>query len=135
MCKGKGFDGNKKIKGRKRSIVVDKQGRILDVKIVPANQHDTIIGTLSIKSVLKKFPSIKRIAFDKGYRGTTTEFIKKTGRKALLCPPIRFVVERTFAWLNNFRRLSKDYEVLAESARDFIYLANISLCLKKIICY
>lgn len=94
-----------------------------------------MIGGKLVQSAIKKFPSIKNISFDKGYRGTTVEFIKIFGRKPLLCSPVRFVVERTFAWLNNFRRLSKDYEVLVASARDFIYLANISLCLKKMINY
>lgn len=69
-CEAKGFDGNKKVKGRKRHISTDTQGRLLHAEVHAANNGDTIMGTVVAKATVKKFKSVKTFSVDMGYRGT-----------------------------------------------------------------
>jgi putative transposase len=117
----------KKIKGRKRHIVVDKQGHLLHIKVHEANVHDTVGGCIFFEDALRKYPSLKGVCADAGYRKTMEEFVRDSLEKtigvseriqpgwALIAK--RWIVERTFAWLNHFRRLSKDYEIAAVTAK------------------
>lgn len=117
----RGMDGGKKIKGRKRHIVTDTQGHLLHVKVHAANTHDTVAGCEVFEKALEKYPSLKGVCADAGYRKTCVEFVinvlKKTIEISERITPgwavlaKRWVVERTFAWLNHCRRLSKDYEI------------------------
>lgn len=135
--------GGKKIKGRKRHIVVDTMGNLLGVVVHAANAHDTIMGLLPLLMAYKLYPTIKAVNADAGYRGTfeeeawecfylpvdITEKIKPGSWEIL---PKRWVVERTFAWLNNSRRLSKDYEITTTSAEAFIKISHIRTLLKRL---
>jgi putative transposase len=88
-----------------------------------------------------KYPSLKAFSGDAGYRGTAVEFTseklgmtlhfseKIEGKWAVL--PKRWVVERTFSWLDNFRRLSKDFEILPATAENMIRIAMLKLTLAK----
>jgi putative transposase len=72
----KGFDGGKKVKGKKRHIEVDIMGNLLAVKVHAANIHDTKSGIDSAKIALDKYPSIKKFCGDNGYRKTFIENVK-----------------------------------------------------------
>ena len=79
--------------------------------------------------------------FDAGYRGTTINYVKNilgeiaeissriTDSLAIL--PMRWIVERTFSWLNGCRRLSKDYEISISSEENFIMIAHSMILLKR----
>ena len=132
----------KKIKGRKRHIVTDTQGHILHIKVHAANIHDTVSGCEVFKSALKKYPSIKGLSADAGYRKTMENFVKQTLDKSIeirqrITPgwsllAKRWIVERTFSWLNGYRRLSKDVEITVQSAENMIMIAHIALLAKRL---
>lgn len=135
--------GGKKVKGRKRHIVTDTQGHLLHIQVHAANIHDTNGGCDVFDRVKEKFPLIKGFSADEGYRGTSKAHVEKTmklkmeiSRKikdewAVLAK--RWVVERTFAWGNNFRRLSKDFEILTGSAENLFRIAMIQVILHRVI--
>ena len=132
----------KKIKGRKRHIVTDKSGNLLHIKVHAANQHDTIAGVQVFEEACKKYPSLKGVSVDAGYRGTTVNHVEKIMKKIVevsekitpdwIVLPARWVVERTFAWFNGFRRLAKDYEISIAAAENFVRIAHISILLPRV---
>jgi len=141
----KGFDGNKKIKGRKRHIVIDSLGCVLAVIVHAANQHDSKGGIDLFKELFSlKYNRLFKIIGDGGYRGyqlfSTTallfgwmvEIFTINKSKEFVVIPQRWKVERTFAWFNWDRRLSKDYECETDSAAAFVYISNIHRLIKKI---
>ena len=112
----------KKIKGRKRHIVVDSMGNLLSVKVHAANIHDTCSGIWPAELALANYPGIQKFCADAGYCGTfvdtmkekfqmAVDVVKRSASRNWQILPRRWIVERTFAWLNNYRRLSKDYEI------------------------
>ena len=137
----RGIDGGKKVKGHKRHILVDIMGNLLHVEVHAANISDTKAAGNLLARAVEKYPSIKAFSGDAGYCGTAVLFAEETlglplhiSRKikdgwAVL--PKRWVVERTFSWLNNFRRLSKDYEILTATSENMIRIAMIKLTLAK----
>ena len=139
----RGIDGGKKVKGRKRHIVTDTQGHLLHIKTHAANIHDTVAGQIVFYEACQKYPTIKGVSADSGYRGTTEDFIVKIMKKSINISkkissgwsilPKRWVVERTFAWLNPFRRLSKDFEILASSAENYIMIAHSMLLINRLV--
>ncbi|MEO7000812.1 MAG: IS5 family transposase [Ktedonobacterales bacterium] len=165
----RGYDGGKKVTGRKRHLLVDTQGLLLAVTVHPANIMDRDGVTLLLDDHLpQRFPRLSHIWLDGGYNGAgkgrdwiattfgwTAEIVKHPQRRKKvwmlsdlpddqidwdrLAPPTgfqvlprRWVVERTFAWLGQNRRLSKDYEYLCETSETFIYVAMIRLMLRRI---
>ena len=94
-------------------------GNLLKIKVHAANIHDTKAGGEVFKEALKKYPTIKGCGADEGYRKTFENIVKALGKTIKISEKIkpkgwavlaqRWVVERTFAWANNSRRLSKDY--------------------------
>jgi putative transposase len=141
-CEEKGIDGGKKIKGRKRHIVTDTVGHVLNVKVHAANIHDTISGGEVFKRALEKYPTIQGVCADAGYRKTMEEFVCNVLEKSIdISQRIarewsvlakRWIVERTFAWFNHFRRLSKDYEITVKSAENMVMIAHSMLLLKRL---
>lgn len=140
-----GFDGNKKVKGIKRHIVVDKNGFLLAVMITVANVHDSKAVLLLMRTLKYFLCPIKVILADGGYRGEIIEQVKtKFGyiiqvvmrsddKKSVFKPTNkRWVVERTFAWFDNDRRLCRNYELLMESSENMVKLSAIKLLLNKI---
>jgi transposase len=131
----------KKIKGRKRHIATDTQGHLLYVKVHAANIHDTTIGGKIFENTLAKYPTLQGVCFDAGYRGTTVDYVKNVLRKSAeivsritdkwTVLPIRWVVERTFAWLNSTRRLAKDFEICTSSEENFVIIAHSMMLLKR----
>ena len=130
----------KKVKGRKRHIVTDIDGNLLKVRVHAANIHDTKGGCEVFLGALWKYPSIKAVCGDEGYRGAFADFIKSLG---LICDiserikpffeilPKRWRVERTLAWLNNYRLLSKDYEITTTSEEVDVMIAHTHTLLRR----
>jgi len=138
----RGFDAGKQVKGRKRHIVVDSVGHLLEVAVHAANIQDRD----GAKLVLVKLSDdtkrrLAKLWADGGYRGklvnwvrkhldTVLEIVKRApGTKGFVVQAKRWVVERTFAWLGRYRRLSKDYERDLVSSEGMIYLASIKTLL------
>jgi len=140
-----GYDGGKKVKGRKRHIVVDTLGNLITIIVHAANIHDTKGGRKVLQQAAEKHESIKAFSGDQGYRKTAVNFAKdvlnlslhisKRIKDTFAIMPFRWVVERTFAWLGNYRRLSKDYEKLLISEENMIRLAMIRITLRKCVVY
>ena len=136
-----GYDGNKKAKGRKRHIVTDTLGNLLEVVSHKANIHDTKAAYLVLAKVKEKYSTIKKFIGDMGYRKTAKEFSEKELQTEFeISPkikdenkvsPLRWIVERTFAWFNHYRRLSKDYEIRTLMQEGMIKLAMIRITIRK----
>jgi putative transposase len=137
-----GFDGGKRVKGRKRHIVVDTIGCVLAVAIHAANIHDSQGARLVLKKLFEGVSTIKLIWADQAYIGELIEWVmkefscqleivKKKG-KGFQVLPRRWVVERTLAWLTRYRRLVRDYEKNPDSSKAMVYIASIGIMLKKL---
>ena len=134
--------GGKKVKGRKRHIVTDTQGHLLHVKVHAANIHYTVAGCGVFDEAVEKYPSLQGVCADAGYRKTFEEFVQKVLKKtvgisARITPgwailAKRWVVERTFAWLNHFRRLAKDYEIGVQSDANNVMIAHSMLLIRRL---
>lgn len=142
----RGIDGNKKIKGRKEHIVVDTLGLPMSIVVHEANVHDSV-GCESVLETMKgRFPRLKKMLADGGYRGQ--KLIDEAKRKlgiefsVVLRPdelpkkfsvvPIRWIVERSFSWLENFRRIAMDYEFYSNTGETMVQLAFCRLMYNKI---
>ena len=175
--KERGYDGAKKVKGRKRHLLVDTQGLVLEVRVHSANVTDRDgIKLLLEPPSYDRLPRLSHLWLDAGYTGRedrgagwvekvlgwtaeivrhspkpapeevmmrwarewakegvaidVRKFMPEKGPRPFL--PKRWVVERTFAWLSQNRRMSKDYERLPESAEAFIYAAMSRLMARRL---
>lgn len=134
--------GEKKIKGRKRHIVTDILGNLLHVKVHAANIHDTKAAPNVLEETVYKHPEIKGFSADEGYKGTAVNFVEQKlqlkmeiSKKIKDCWAVlakRWIVERTLSWINNFRRMAKDFEILTLSEENFIRVAMMKIMLAKI---
>lgn len=135
--------GEKKIKGRKRHIATDIMGNLLVIKVHAANIHDTMGGCHVYQAAKNKYDNLKGACVDAGYRGTfinfvTTKYDDKVDVSQQIKPktwsilPKRWRVERTFAWANNARRLSKDYEILTSSEESVFMISHLHMLLKRL---
>jgi putative transposase len=144
MTLEKGYDGNKKVNGRKRHIITDTLGFLMAIVIHDANINDREGAKLLLKNVQHKYPRLKKIMVDQGYTGELIEWtmkvfgwvlevvVKVAGLSGFNVLPKRWVVERTFGWFNFQRRLSKDYELLPCCSEAMIRLSMIRIMLNKI---
>jgi putative transposase len=138
----RGLDGGKKVNGRKRHIAVDTLGLMLICICTAANTSDSVVGQ-KLAGILNRrnyFPRLKKILGDNAYRGVGIEFNigvsveateRKEGQKGFVPEAFRWVVERTFAWLNRQRRLVRNYEKKVIHQESMNYIANARLCLKR----
>lgn len=141
-AKDKGYDAGKKTKGRKWHIGVDVLGLLLLCRITSASIQDRDGAKLLLSVLNEKFPGLLKIWADGGYRGKLVQWVAKTfafvleiilrPTKAFKVCPWRWIVERTFGWLNWQRRLSKDYEYLPRNQQAWIYLASINYLLHRL---
>jgi transposase len=143
----KGFDGNKKINGRKRQILVDTEGLIWAVFVHAANLSDTIGGCPILEKMAKmkdRLVRLEKMLLDSGYRGTFIEKAIETleieveiaarppTEKGFVPIAKRWINERTIGWLSFYRRLSKDYEHSTRCSESMILLANCTIAIQKI---
>lgn len=140
-----GYDAGKKVKGRKRHILVDTCGHLLKVVVHSASLQDRDGAKLLLLALLPIL-SLRLLLLwaDGGYRGALVDWCKQhldafleivsppPDQKGFAVLPRRWVVERTFAWLGNYRRLSKDYEQCVRSSEGMIYLASIHTLLNRL---
>jgi putative transposase len=171
----RGYDGGKKVKGRKRHLLVDTQGLVLKAKVHAANIMDWDGIKMLLERAEVEFPRLKHLWLDAGYRGEnkgkdwvekvwgwSVELVERPPKPApkevlklwakewakegvrvdwekLLPPkgfqvlPRRWVVERTFSWIDQNRRMSKDYERLTETSEAFIYVAMSRLMARRLV--
>lgn len=137
-----GIDGGKRIKGIKRHIAVDKNGYPLGIDITTANVHDSKGAERMISNVLSDFRQVRLIKADMGYRGAFKEMHLEEFGIALECVksnygtsefvPVsgRWVVERTFSWMQIYRRMMRNYEQYLFTARYMSILALLFFMLR-----
>jgi putative transposase len=172
--KERGYDGGKRVKGRKRHLLVDTQGLVLKAKVHSAKVQDREGIKVLLDLAPDHLPRLSHLWMDAGYTGEdkgadwaekvlgwTTEIVRHPPKLApkevmrrwvrewakegvpidpakLLGPrrfgdlPRRWVVERTFSWLGQNRRMSKDYERLPESSEAFVYVAMSRLMVRRL---
>ncbi|MDA0837132.1 MAG: IS5 family transposase [Planctomycetota bacterium] len=140
----RGYDAGKKVTGRKRHILVDTLGLLLEVVVHPANIQDRDGAKLVFNKALGRFDRFQRIWADGGYAGQLVNWVKEKSmwvldivrrsedQRRFEVLPRRWVVERTFGWLGRSRRLSKDYERLTDTSEAMIQLAMTRLMLKRL---
>jgi putative transposase len=168
----RGYDGGKKVKGRKRHLLVDTQGLVLKAKVHSAKVPDQDGLRLLLESARTQISHLKHLWLDAGYEGRGKRWVEETlslsveivrkpqkpipkkvarlwaeewakeGQKVdwqkLMLPrgfqvlPRRWVVERTFSWLSQNRRMSKDYERLCATIEAFIYAAMTRLMVRRL---
>jgi len=116
---------------------------ILAVRVHAADIQDRVGAREVLKRMAGRFTRLKLIWADGGYRGQLIHWSKRTCGRAIqivkrhelnkfVVLPKRWIVERTFAWLGKYRRLSKDYETLPQSSEAMVYIAMINLMLHRI---
>ena len=138
-----GFDGGKKIKGRKRHLAVDVLGLPLAMHVSPANVHDGVGGVELLWQLEQASDRLELIRGDGHYGGYFTECAefynwkvevsKRPESKQGFVPQTqRWQVERSFGWFNFFRRLSRDYEKTKESSVTFMQIAFIDIILARL---
>ena len=142
----RGIDGNKKIKGRKEHIVVDTLGLPMSVVVHEANTHDSVGADTVIDRMKGCFPRLKKILADGGYKGQklidaarqklgadfTVVLRPDESSKKFSILPLRWIVERSFSWLENFRRIAMDYEFYSDTGEAMVQLAFCRLMYNKI---
>ncbi len=155
----RGYDGGKQIKGRKRHVLVDTEGFLLKSKVHAANIFDRDGIKLLLEEAKELFPRMAHLWLDAGYNGKekgkdwvekvlgwTAEIVKRPRRwvrvpegeepppypKGFIVLPRRWVVERSFSWVSQTRRMSKDYERLPETGEAFIYVAMSRLMVRRL---
>jgi len=154
----RGYDPGKKVKGRKRHLLVDTQGLVLRAKAHAASVFDRAGIKPLMEFVGERFPRLSHLWLDAGYNGEgkgrdwaekasgfSVEVVRPPRRwvwvpadqeppprSAFTVLPRRWVVERTFSWLDQNRRMSKDFERLPESSEAFVYIAMSRLMARRL---
>ena len=142
----RGCDWHKRVKGRKRHLLVDTLGLLLAVAVTAANVQDKVGALLALSGRGGGGKKLRRVWADGAYRterGHLASWLERhrinltavrppEGRRGFQVLPRRWVVERTFGWLSQSRRLSKDYERLTETSEALIYVAMTRLMLRRL---
>lgn len=142
----RGYDAAKKIKGRKRQIAVDTLGLPITCQITTADVQDRDALAPLLKEVHAKSPFVTVSFVDSGYQGDEAQraafeasrisitLVKRTDKqiKGFVVLPKRWVVERTFGWINRARRLAKDFEATLESALAWLQIALAFLIMRRL---
>jgi transposase len=128
-----GIDAAKKIEGRERHIVTGTLGLLLAVVVTAASVSDTAGGRDLIDVLAAEYPTVSKVWVDGGYQvgmrrkaaahRIQVETVTRNGEKGFHVLPRRWVVERTFGWLMQHRRLARDYEALPQRSRSMLLWA------------
>lgn len=142
-----GYDGGKKITGRKRHIVVDSMGLLLAVAVSSAAADDgTAAPDVLRKLTVEQTTRLATVWGDRKYRNHSLNdwmaekkvayrvgvVERPPGSEGFVKLPKRWVVERTFAWIGRYRRHSRDYEHFTESSEAMVHLSSIHRMLRYI---
>lgn len=138
----RGFDGGKRVHGRKRHILTDTLGLLLGVIVHRADIHDSQRVPHLLDRVQGRVPRLEVVFADEGYAamppgmawrlyGWSLRLVRRLGPGFVLLPK-RWVVERTFAWFGGYRRLSKDYEALPSVSAAVVQLGAIRLMARRL---
>jgi transposase len=141
-----GYDAGKQVKGKKRHVLVDMLGLVLQALVTPANVQDRDGGSLLFAALGERFPLLEKLFADGAYQGPQfaqalapirpqlqLEIVTRSDQvKGFVVLPKRWIVERTLAWLNRCRRLAKDCENRLRYALAFVHLAAIRLMVRKL---
>jgi putative transposase len=123
---------------------VDTGGRLLTVKVHAADISDTEGGMEAIERLMARYPSLRKLWVDQGYKSSLAAWAKATydleievvkpdpGQKGFVVQPRRWVVERTHAWLGRNRQLAKHYDYWTDAVEAWAYLASAHLLLKRL---
>ena len=141
---GGSYDAAKKVKGRKRHVAVDTDGRLLMVNLTAADVQDAAGAEAIITAIRQRWPWLKHLfadgAYDRGklmskaaYRDFVIEIIRKLeNQQGFRVLPRRWVVERTFGWMMRWRRLVRDYEERCDVSDAMIHISMGALLLRRI---
>lgn len=155
-----GYNGGKKVNGRKRHLLVDTLGLLLRVVVHPANLQDRDGAKLVLEDLGRQFPRLHHLWADQGYTGKLLDWIaaelgwsvtiveRSPRRGFVVAPdgpfvrvtvpatfeplPKRWIVERSLAWIGRYRRMSKYYERLPSTSEALVYLTSIRLLLARL---
>ena len=139
----RGFDGHKRVKGRKRHILVDTLGLPIASRVESADTSDRRAGGRLLAGLAPLFPRIHTVIADAGHesRRLARELLHNEGWKLVIVRRrerafkiigLTWIVERSFAWLGRNRRLSKDYEYRVQTSELMIDLAAMRLMLNRL---
>jgi transposase len=141
----RGYDAGKKINGRKRHIITDTVGHLVAARVHTADIQDRDGAPDLLAAIRYLFPWLRHVFADGGYAGDKLatalagrgqwriDIVKRSDRATgFHVLPRRWVVERTFAWLNRNRRLAKDFETTVASSETWIYLASVQLLARRL---
>jgi putative transposase len=140
----RGYDSGKHVKGRKRHLLVDTLGLLLAIVVTAASTSDPAGARQLFGRLGGAGKKLRRIWVDGTYRGTLLAWalehvaiilqpvLRSDDLKGFVVLPRRWVVERTFAWITQCRRLTKDYEVLPVSSEAMIYIAMTRLMMRRL---
>jgi transposase len=140
-----GYDGHKRVKGRKRHLLVDTLGLPISIAVTSADTHDKAGAWRLLAGLKPLVPRLEKVWADgadtsgelarwcKGYGGWEVEIVgRNPGTRGFAVQPRRWVVERTFAWLVRNRRLRIDYERRLQTSETLIEAAVIRLLLRRL---
>ena len=142
-AQNKGYDAGKKVSGIKRHIVVDSQGLPHAIAVTTANVTDRQGALDAIGQNQEHLSAVTSILVDGGYTGqpfadsvrdligATVQVAKRSELHTFAVIPQRWVVERSFAWLEKCRRLWKNTERLLNTSLQFVNLAFLALLLRR----
>ena len=124
--------------------MVDTLGLIVGVMVHAASLQDRDGAKKLLEKIRFNCPRMEKLWADGGYAGSFAQWVehftgwkmeivhRDPGTEGFKVLPLRWIVERTFSWLNRYRRLSKDYELLPRASENIIYLAMINLMLHRL---
>jgi transposase len=142
-AENKGYDAGKKVSGIKRHIAVDTQGLPHAIYITTANVTDRDGAALMFEDAKNNLTAVKNVLADGGYTGekfankvnqilgASVEVVKRNELYKFVVLPKRWVVERSFSWLEKCRRLWKNCERLMNRSLQMVVLAFATLILKR----
>ncbi|MFC5786787.1 IS5 family transposase [Streptomyces aureus] len=140
----RGYDGGKKINGRRRHVITDCLGLILMVLVTAADVTDRHAARAMLPHLRTRFRKITLVWADGGYTGAlvgwakeklqlTLQIVKRSDdMEGFVVLPRRWVVERTLGWLLRTRRLARDYETRPDSSEAFIYFSQTMLMARRL---